>query len=236
MRKDFSKYLSFLFLIFIGCSGSKTENIDQILKVQQPAIPADVSQLLLVISAEPGNAQTKLFALEKAGEKWEVKIGPVAAGIGKNGFAALGEKMEGDGKSPSGVFRLGHLFTYADTVITKMPYTLSTAEDKWIDDPESDDYNKHVRGETNAKSFEKLRLKSNYYKYCMVIEYNTNPVVKGKGSAIFFHLRESDMETTSGCVGIAEEDMQLILKWLDPGAHPMIIMGDSQTLQHQSFL
>lgn len=231
------KILSFIFLIAIACSSPETEaeKVKQIIKVQEPSISDNVGQLLVVISEERGNAQTKLFALEKEDGNWTQKTGPVAAGIGKNGFAAFGEKMEGDGKSPSGVFRLGQLFTYADTVITKMPYAISTSEDKWIDDTESDDYNKHVRGDTDAKSFEKLKLKSNYYKYCMVIEYNTNPVVKGKGSAIFFHLRESETETTSGCVGIAEEDMQMILKWLDPTVHPMIIMGDSQTLLHQSF-
>ena len=238
MCNDSIKILSFVFLIFIACSSPQTEaeKIEQIIKVQEPSISNNVSQLLLVISEEPGNAQTKLFALEKEDGIWKQKTGPVAAGIGKNGFAAFGEKVEDDGKSPSGVFRLGHLFTYADTVITRMPYSISTAEDKWIDDQESDDYNKHVRGDTDAKSFEKLKLKSSYYKYCMVIEYNTDPVVKGKGSAIFFHLRESDTENTSGCVGIAEKDMQQILEWLDPTAHPMIVMGDSQTLLHQSFL
>ncbi|MCK3682720.1 L,D-transpeptidase family protein [Maribellus sp. YY47] len=204
--------------------------MEQILKVQESSIPANVSQLLVVIAEQSGNAQVNLFALEKADEKWEIKSGPFAAGIGRNGFAAMGEKMEGDGKSPSGIFYLGHLFTYADTVETKMPFTLSTDGDKWIDDPESEDYNKHVRGETTAKSYENLKLKSNYYKYCMVIEYNTDPVVKGKGSAIFFHLRESDTETTSGCVAVSEKDMVQVLKWLDPACRPMIVMGDRQTL------
>ena len=60
--------------------------------------------------------------------------------------------------------------------------------DKWIDDSSSNDYNKYVRGATTAKSFENLKLKSIDYKYCMVIEYNTHPVIKGKGSAIFFHV------------------------------------------------
>ena len=111
-----------------------------------------------------------------------------------------------------------------------MPFVISTSEDKWIDDPESADYNRHVRGETSAKSYENLKLTSDAYKYCMVIEYNTDPVVKGKGSAIFFHLRESDMGTTAGCVAISESDMLKILKGLDPAKNPMIVMGDRQTL------
>lgn len=235
MRNDFIKYLrylGFVFMLLWSCSfqETKSEKINQILKAQETSIPANVSQLLVVIAEQPGNAQISLFALEKTDNKWEIKIGPLDGGIGENGFAAFGEKMEGDSKSPSGVFSLGHLFSYADTIDTKMPYTISTAEDKWVDDPESEDYNKHVRGETSAKSFENLKLKSDYYKYCMVIEYNTDPVVKGKGSAIFFHLRENDTETTSGCVAISEEDMRQVLKWMNPESHPMILMGDRQTL------
>jgi len=226
------KYLSFGFLLLWACSSPKSESeqIKQILEVQASSIPANSRQLLVAVAEQPGNTQVRLFAMEKVHEEWTIKIGPIPAGIGDKGFAAPGQKVEGDGKSPSGVFYLGHLFTYADTVDTKMPYTFSTPEDKWIDDPESDEYNKHVRGETSAKSYENLKLKSNYYKYCMVIEYNTNPVVKGKGSAIFFHLRESDTETTSGCVAVSEKDMVQVLTWLDPACRPMIIMGDRQTL------
>ncbi|WP_167619558.1 L,D-transpeptidase family protein [Maribellus sediminis] len=230
------KYISFAFLLLLACSSPKSEEeqINQILKVQESSIPVNVSQLLVAIAEQPGDTQVSLFAMEKLDGEWKIKIGPIAAGIGDNGFAAPGQKVEGDGKSPSGIFYLGHLFTYSDRIDTKMPFTISTYEDKWIDDPESEDYNKHVRGETTDKSFEKLKLNSDYYKYCMVIEYNTNPVVKGKGSAIFFHLRESDTETTSGCVAVSERDMLQVLKWLDPASHPMIVMGDRQTLLNSS--
>lgn len=235
MRNDPIKYLkclSFAFLLLWACSSpkSETEKFEQILKVQESSIPMNVSQLLVAIAEQPGDAQVSLFAVEKVDEEWKIKIGPLAAGIGDNGFAAPGQKVEGDGKSPTGLFKLGTLFTYENQVETKMPFTQSTSEDKWIDDPESADYNRHVRGETSAKSYENLKLTSDAYKYCMVIEYNTNPVVKGKGSAIFFHLRNSETGTTAGCVAISESDMVQILKWLDPEEDPMILMGDRQTL------
>ena len=238
MRVDSFKYLGclgFVCLLLLACSSpkSETEQIRQILKVQESSIPANVNQLLVVLGERPENTQVSLFALEKTSEDWKIRIGPLCAGIGRNGFAAYGEKLEGDGKSPSGVFSLGQLFTYADTLNTKMPYTISTDEDKWIDDPESEDYNKHVRGEANAKSFEKLKLKSDYYKYCLVIEYNTHPVVKGKGSAIFIHLREKADETTAGCVAVSERDMEQLIKWLNPDAYPVIVMGDRLTLSRQ---
>jgi L,D-peptidoglycan transpeptidase YkuD (ErfK/YbiS/YcfS/YnhG family) len=47
-----------------------------------------------------------------------------------------------------------------------------------------------------------------------VIEYNTNPIVKGKGSAIFFHLGVKNL--TAGCVAIDENNMKSIVNWLIP--------------------
>ncbi|WP_167614229.1 L,D-transpeptidase family protein [Maribellus sediminis] len=230
------KYISFAFLLLLACSSPKSEKeqINQIIQVQESSIPANVSQLLVAIAEQPGNTQVSLFAMEKLDGEWKIRIGPVAAGIGDKGFADPRQKVEGDGKSPTGMFKLDQLFTYENLVDTKMPFTQSTSEDKWIDDPDSADYNRHVRGETSAKSYENLKLSSDAYKYCMVIEYNTDPVVKGKGSAIFFHLRESDTETTSGCVAVSEKDMLQVLKWLDPDSHPMIVMGDRQTLLNSS--
>jgi len=154
--------------------------------------------------------------LEKKEGRWEMVIPPVRASIGRNGFAQENEKIEGDGKTPNGLYALGQLYSYEANVDTKIPFQQVDSLDKWIDDSSSIDYNKYVRGETNAKSFEHLKLKSIDYKYCMVIEYNTNPVVKGKGSAIFFHVADENYTPTSGCVAIAEKDMLQFLKWFKP--------------------
>ena len=154
--------------------------------------------------------------LEKKEGRWEMVIPPVRASIGRNGFAQENEKIEGDGKTPNGLYALGQLYSYEANVDTKIPFQQVDSLDKWIDDSSSIDYNKYVRGETNAKSFEHLKLKSIDYKYCMVIEYNTQPVVKGKGSAIFFHVADENYTPTSGCVAIAEKDMLQFLKWFKP--------------------
>ena len=154
--------------------------------------------------------------LEKKEGRWEMVIPPVRASIGRNGFAQENEKIEGDGKTPNGLYALGQLYSYEANVDTKIPFQQVDSLDKWIDDSSSIDYNKYVRGETNAKSFEHLKLKSIDYKYCMVIEYNTLPVVKGKGSAIFFHVADENYTPTSGCVAIAEKDMLQFLKWFKP--------------------
>jgi len=158
----------------------------------------------------------KVMALEKIKGKWKLAISPVQASIGRNGFAQENKKMEGDGKTPNGLYALGQLYSYEATIDTKIPFQQVDSLDKWIDDSTSNDYNKYVRGETTAKSFENLKLKSIDYKYCMVIEYNTQPVIKGKGSAIFFHVADEKYSPTAGCVAIAEKDMLQFLKWFKP--------------------
>lgn len=191
----------------------------------------NVQQLLVVYNNEAENYTAVFVALEKEDNHWIVKQNPIEAGIGKNGFALPQTKLEGDGKSPTGIFKLGKLFSYEKQIQTLLENQQTTKEDKWIDDVHSVDYNTHIKGETDAKSYEKLLLKTDVYKYCLVIEYNTNPVVKGKGSAIFFHLGIKKPFQTLGCVAIAEEKMKLMINWLDPQKNPTIIMGNLSVLK-----
>jgi L,D-peptidoglycan transpeptidase YkuD (ErfK/YbiS/YcfS/YnhG family) len=164
--------------------------------------------------------------VEKKLDHWKWVSGPMEAEIGKNGFAPPGEKREGDGKTPSGIFLLKRSFGYDKTVKTKMPYRQASEEDLWVDDPNAADYNQWVKqGETGAASYEKMKREDGRYKYGIVIEYNTDPVIKGHGSAIFLHVWKRKDYPTAGCVAVSEEDMIKILEWLDPNAVPLIIMG-----------
>jgi L,D-peptidoglycan transpeptidase YkuD (ErfK/YbiS/YcfS/YnhG family) len=172
----------------------------------------------LVVTYQNGNLNRPhmVTGLIKKRGRWKIAISPVRASIGRNGLALNTEKVEGDGQTPVGLYGLGQLYSYDTVVNTNIPFQKVDEQDKWIDDSSSNDYNKYVRGETTAKSFEHLKLKSIDYKYCMVIEYNTHPVVKGKGSAIFFHLADEKYTPTAGCVAIAENDMLQFLRWFKP--------------------
>jgi hypothetical protein len=182
----------------------------------------EIHQLVVSFKLDKKDQPYKVMGLEKTKGRWQLAIAPVQASIGRNGFAQENEKMEGDGKTPKGLYALGQLYSYEPAIDTKIPFQQVDSLDKWIDDPTSTDYNKYVHGETSAKSFEHLKLKSIDYKYCMVIEYNTNPVVKGKGSAIFFHVANENYAPTAGCVAIAEKDMLQFLKWFSPNKQKAI--------------
>jgi L,D-peptidoglycan transpeptidase YkuD (ErfK/YbiS/YcfS/YnhG family) len=190
-----------------------------------------IRQLLVVFNDKPADSIAVLVALERKNNHWRKVYGPIRAGIGRKGFASPGEKREGDKKSPTGFFRLGRVFCYESDIKTSMPWQQSTPDDKWIDDPGSPDYNRYVKGATTASSFEKLRIKTNDYRYCMVIEYNTNPVLKGMGSAIFLHLGEGeDINPSAGCVVIRQKEMEILLKWMKPEKNPSILMGNEKGL------
>ena len=190
-----------------------------------------VNQLLVVFNDRPESNVATLVAMEKKGKQWHVISAPMAAGIGRKGFAAPNTKREGDQKSPTGFFRFGQLFCYEKEVDTRIPFIQTTPEDKWIDDPDSPDYNRYIRGTTSAKSYEKLLLNGNDYRYCMSIEYNTHPVVKGLGSAIFLHLSEGKtINSSSGCVVLLQKDMERLLNWMNPDMKPSILMGNEKVL------
>ncbi|MEN6620547.1 MAG: L,D-transpeptidase family protein [Smithella sp.] len=190
------------------------------------------SQLLIIASNSPSSFNAKIFTLEKKNGKWEMIHEPINGVIGKKGFANPGEKREGDGKSPSGIFRLERVFGYNESIISKMPYRQVLPNDLWIDDVNAIDYNQWVKKDTTqALSYEKLRRNDDLYKYGIVIEYNTNPVIQGYGSAIFLHIWGGKMIPTAGCVAISEDNIIKILGWLDPKARPLIIMGTENEIK-----
>ena len=200
--------------------------------VKKNAVLLDsIHQLLVVYNETPEQNSAVLVVMEKKNKGWRVIFTPVPVGIGRKGFAAPNAKREGDNQSPTGFFRLGQLFCYDKVVNTRMPFIQTISEDKWIDDPYSADYNQYIRGGTQAKSFENLKIRSDEYKYCMAIEYNIHPVVKGLGSAIFVHLSEGEKPNPSaGCVVLTQKDMEGLLKWMKPESKPSILMGNEKVL------
>jgi L,D-peptidoglycan transpeptidase YkuD (ErfK/YbiS/YcfS/YnhG family) len=203
------------------------QDIADKLRILEGVYPASL-QVILVTRVEAAGADAQLSAFEmNDDDEWKPVLGPVPAMIGRNGFAQSGEKREGDGKTPSGIYYLGFTFGYSPKIDSTMPYRHMTRNDIWVDDPASPDYNRLKKcGETRAKSFEDMVLPDDRYKYGIVIRYNMDPVVPDHGSAIFLHVWKDPKTATSGCVAISEENMLRLLKWLDPGKNPVIMLGE----------
>jgi L,D-peptidoglycan transpeptidase YkuD (ErfK/YbiS/YcfS/YnhG family) len=133
----------------------------------------------------------------------------------------VGEKKEGDMKTPAGLYPLGEAFG-TEPLALKMDYRYITTDDKFVDDVTNKNYNTWVKGKTDAKSFESMLIKE--YKMGIVINYNMNPVVPGAGSAIFMHLWRSIDVPTLGCIAMDEQHLLKLLHWLDKQQHPYILI------------
>ena len=187
---------------------------------------SDIQQVLMV-DASSGSSKADLTVWEKRQNHWQSVFESMPAVVGRNGVVSSDQKKEGDGHTPSGIYALGTAFGYAPTVLTKLSYRPVTTHDFWVDDPTSIQYNRWVTDTPHAKSFERLKREDDLYKYAVVIEYNTNPVVPGKGSAIFLHVWRDFVTPTAGCVALSEENIVRLLSWLDHSRHPVIIITPS---------
>jgi L,D-peptidoglycan transpeptidase YkuD (ErfK/YbiS/YcfS/YnhG family) len=84
----------------------------------------------------------------------------------------------------------------------------------WCDDPRSEKYNKLIKFPFDY-SAEKLHIKENIYDIILVLNFNTNPIQKGKGSAIFIHITKYGYKKTKGCVAVSKKDLRNIIKYID---------------------
>ncbi|MGN7455685.1 L,D-transpeptidase family protein [Paenibacillus pasadenensis] len=182
------------------------------------------SQVVVIDAAGPDSFRASFSFYERQDGKWLRTLGKAPAVVGRSG---IGKMKEGDGRTPSGLYPLGKAFGSAGKPPgLRLPYTKTDGSDFWVDDPASPDYNRWIRSETGPKaewaSFERLRQP--LYRYAVVIGYNEQPVVPGKGSAIFLHLWRGADQPTAGCVALSESALLKLLARLDAARKPVIFI------------
>ena len=135
--------------------------------------------------------------------------------IGEKGITY--NKIEGDKKTPAGIFKFGVAFGTEDNIMINkaIKYIKINNNLYWVDDVNSKDYNKLVNISKQEKDFisaEHLIDYKTQYKYG--IEIKTNPKnIRGKGSAIFLHC--TNLKPTAGCIAINESDLKKVLSIID---------------------
>jgi L,D-peptidoglycan transpeptidase YkuD (ErfK/YbiS/YcfS/YnhG family) len=133
--------------------------------------------------------------------------------LGKSGIKK--KIKEGDNITPKGIFKIVSIY-YRPDKITKIKTSIKTFKIKknmgWCDDPFSENYNKEITINKNFLfSFERLFRKDNIYDLIAVLNYNSNPVIKNKGSAIFIHIAKKNYTPTKGCLALKKKDLINIL-------------------------
>lgn len=130
-----------------------------------------------------------------------------------------------------GSFTLTQAFGRRSDPGTSLPYFRTTPADWWISQA-GPLYNTHQRCSsgcsfTRGSPNEHLYYATPYYNYAVVIDYNTRNapggVDQGAGSAFFLHV--TDGNPTAGCVAIDRDALVSLMRWLNPGAHPRILIG-----------
>jgi L,D-peptidoglycan transpeptidase YkuD (ErfK/YbiS/YcfS/YnhG family) len=76
----------------------------------------------------------------------------------------------------------------------------------WCDDPKSKFYNKQIKI-PSIFNYEKLYRKDRIYDIIITLDYNANPIIKNKGSAIFLHVAKENYKPTAGCIALKKEDL-----------------------------
>ena len=143
--------------------------------------------------------------------------------LGKRGIG--NKKKEGDLITPVGKYKINYILYRKDRIkkiYSKIRTIVIKKNMAWCDDPESKDYNKLIKLPSDF-SFEKLYKKENIYDIVLVLDYNMNPIIKNKGSAIFIHVAKKNYKKTEGCMALRKIHLLKIIKLLESNTKVKIV-------------
>ena len=243
MQRIRPSYLMLSLLVAAQAVLAADANTDVVAK-ESAASGLSASRQMLLVTTKDWNSVTgtmRRFARKSAQDKWLEAAKPISIVVGRNGLG-WGRglplpvtlpgpiKHEGDGKSPAGVFRLGSAFGLAEPdkmKDIKLPYRQLTESIECVDDVKSTNYNSIVdraqQSPPDWNSSEKMRAVGAQYRLGIVVDHNVEPRENGGGSCIFIHIWQSAATGTSGCTAMAPENIETIIRWLNPEEHPVLV-------------
>jgi L,D-peptidoglycan transpeptidase YkuD (ErfK/YbiS/YcfS/YnhG family) len=200
----------------------------------QLASTGPATQLITVVGATRRSATGMLRLWRKSGDCWLAVDGPWTAHLGRNGVSE--QKRERDKTTPAGAFGIQPvMYGVGPNPGVRYRYRRIVCGDWWVEDPRSPFYNRfhHVRCGSKPPfriTSEDMSRSPISYRHLAVIDYNTHPVVPGRGSGIFLHVSASGGPTL-GCVSLSRPQLVTVLRWLDRAASPLIAIGTNSTIR-----
>ncbi|MEU6773898.1 L,D-transpeptidase family protein [Streptomyces sp. NPDC046759] len=197
--------------------------------VPLPAQMADTGGGSQLITAQADRADSTSGTLTwwdlKEGQ-W-VQAGTAPARFGANGLVEGGSREQGTNTTPTGLYGVPFGFgTKAAPSGTSIEYRTVQETSWWCQDNDSGSYNRWVDplpGDCRASESEHLVSYATQYAYALVIGFNYEQPVRGRGAGIFLHVNGAG--ATAGCVSVPEDAMERILRWVDPRKRPHMAMG-----------
>jgi len=226
MRAAFSSF----FALILGMTGAAIST------ARSAALPADCRQLIVGTAETWDSNVGYIQCFEREGRGWRAVSQPQRVLFGKNGLAwGIGvagqdesglRQAEGDKRAPAGIFEIGKVYTYSQSLPdgANYPFHTVTAADAWVEDPSLPDYNRHVRIDLSNPPawFKKQQMKQDDFAHAWKIEirHNADPPLPGHGSAIFFHIQRGPNRHSAGCTTMPQPAILSIIRWLRADAHP----------------
>jgi L,D-peptidoglycan transpeptidase YkuD (ErfK/YbiS/YcfS/YnhG family) len=187
---------------------------------------AGSSQIVTVLAATSSGTTASMQLWGDRGGCWRAASRPWTVWIGFGGLST--DHREGDGTTPAGAFHLGPvLYGVAPDPGVHYPYHRLVCGDWWDEDPASPGYNtfQHVPCGTRpafAGASEALWRSTQAYAHLVFVEYNSDPAVPGRGSAIFIHAELG--HPTNGCISLPPLRLDSLLRWLRPTSRPVVVI------------
>ncbi len=187
--------------------------------LSQTAAAQETDQIITVVGE-----RLALWERDAQG-RWQRAL-DVPCGVGKNGLGDPETRREGNLQTPLGDYPITMAFGLAPDPGAALPYRQITPKSYWSS-ASDETYNTWVESDREVRG-EHLADYTVQYRYALVIGFNMNPPVVGRGSGIFLHCKPADHWYTAGCVSVEEADMVTLVRRVGPGARILIAANIEQ--------
>ncbi|MFE9774270.1 L,D-transpeptidase [Streptomyces sp. NPDC005931] len=183
-------------------------------------------QLITAVAAATGSTTGTVTWWDLRGGRW-VRAGSAPARFGAGGLAEGASRKQGTNTTPTGLYDLPYAFGIeAAPRGTAYRYRPVGPDSWWCQDNDSRSYNRWTEpraADCRAAEAEHLITYRAQYTHALVVGFNYDRPVRGRGAGIFLHV--SGRGPTAGCVSVGEGAMRRILRWADPARDPHIAIG-----------
>lgn len=211
------------------------------------------SRQFVIVASDTSSSTTASLQVvaRSSGGEWRCQVAPVVARLGKNGVRPLADRRSGDGTTPAGSFPLGTVQAWDGQAFqffgnrpdpgVRGPYRLVRNEDCWGATPNVSSYQHLVDSPRCSSPDEWLAGIGDVYEHAAVIGANLDPIsgdAPGEpalAAAIFLHRNSYTAaglsRPTSGCVSLAEDDLVVVLRLIDPSLGVLFAIGELSWLR-----
>ncbi|MFF7555977.1 L,D-transpeptidase [Streptomyces olivaceus] len=189
------------------------------------------TQLITAVAPDTGATTGTLTWWDREGGadgRW-VRAGSAPARFGAAGLADGATRAQGTNTTPTGLYDLPYAFgVEAAPSGTAYRYRPVREDSWWCQDNASRSYNRWAEprpADCRGAEAEHLITYPEQYAHALVVGFNYDRPVRGRGAGIFLHV--NGRGATAGCVSVPAEAMRRVLRWADPHERPHIAVGTS---------